>query len=100
MESYGTSSGKRYRVRYRRPDQTQTDLRGFKTERAAEVFTASTELSHARGEYIDVRATRATRATRAKIDEFGVQWLASQTHLKSSAFEPIEITWRLYVKPR
>ncbi len=94
MESYGTSSGKRYRVRYRRPDHTQTDKRGFKTKRAAEVFMASTELSLARSEYIDVRATRA------KIDEFGVQWLASQTHLKSSAFEPIEITWRLYVKPR
>jgi len=94
IESYETSGGKRYRVRYRRPDHTQTDKRGFKTKRDAELFMASTEVSLARGEYIDVQATRA------KIDELGAQWLASQTHLKPSAFEPIEITWRLYVKPR
>jgi hypothetical protein len=47
---------------------------------------ASTEVSLARGEYIDVEATRA------KIDELGAQWPASQTHLKPSRFEPIEIT--------
>jgi len=73
-------------LKIRRPDHTQTDKRGFKTKREAELFMASTEVSLARGEYIDVQATRA------KIDELGDQWLASQTHLKPSAFEPIEIT--------
>ena len=86
IESYETSGGKRYRVRYRRPDHTQTDKRGFRTKREAELFMASTEVSLARGEYIDVQATRA------KIDELGAQWPASQTHLKPSRFEPIEIT--------
>ena len=59
IESYETSGGKRYRVRYRRPDHTQTDKRGFRTKREAELFMASTEVSLARGEYIDVQATRA-----------------------------------------
>ena len=35
---YETASGKRYRVRYRKPDKAQTDKRGFKTKREAELF--------------------------------------------------------------
>ena len=37
---YETSGGKRYRVRYRLPDHSQTDKRGFKTKREAELFLA------------------------------------------------------------
>lgn len=34
--SYTTQSGVRYRVRYRKPDGSQTDKRGFKRKRDAE----------------------------------------------------------------
>ncbi len=33
IESYETSIGKRYQVRFRTPDRTQTKKRGFKTSR-------------------------------------------------------------------
>jgi len=94
ISAYETAAGKRYRVRYRRPDHSQTDKRGFKTKRSAQLFLASTEVSKSRGEYIEDSAGRAT------IGALGRSWLAAQTHLKPSAYEPIEIAWRLYVAPR
>ena len=42
---YETAAGKRYRVRYRKPDRSQTDKRGFKTKREAELFLASVEVA-------------------------------------------------------
>jgi len=40
IESYETSSGKRYQVRYRTPEHKQTKKRGFRTKRDAEQFAA------------------------------------------------------------
>jgi len=40
-------------VRYRRPDNTQTDKRGFRTKRDAENFLATVETSKLRGEWVD-----------------------------------------------
>ena len=46
IEKYQTSSGATlYRVRYRTPDNRQTDKRGFRTKRDAERFTATVEVS-------------------------------------------------------
>ena len=92
--AYETLAGKRYRVRYRKPDHSQTDKRGFRTKREAELFLAATEVAKARGEFIDMSASRIV------VRELGKTWLPSQTHLKPSAFSAIEIAWRLYVEPR
>jgi len=46
---YETSAGKRYRVRYRKPDHSQTDKRGFTTKREAELFLASVEVAKSTG---------------------------------------------------
>jgi integrase len=94
VERYATKAGYRYRVRYRKPDHTQTDKRGFKTKRDAELFLASVEVSKARGEFIDATAARAL------IAPLGAEWLARQTHLKPSARRPIESAWRIHVLPR
>lgn len=94
IEKYTTKAGPRYRVRYRKPDHTQTDKRGFKTKRDAELFLASVEVSKARGEFIDATAARAL------IAPLGAEWLARQTHLKPSAHRPIESAWRIHVLPR
>lgn len=90
---YETAAGKRYRVRYRKPDHSSTDKRGFRTKREADLFLATVEVSKARGEYVDPTDARVTIAT------LGTAWLASQTHLKQSALEPIQISWRLFVQP-
>jgi hypothetical protein len=59
VEPYETKQGRRYRVRYRKPDRTPTDKRGFRTKRDAELFLASVEVSKARGEFVDATAARA-----------------------------------------
>lgn len=50
ISRYQTADGKRYRVRYRTPDNRQTDKRGFTTKKAAEAFAASVEVSKLKGE--------------------------------------------------
>ncbi|WP_431246387.1 tyrosine-type recombinase/integrase [Leifsonia xyli] len=91
---YESAAGKRYRVRYRKPDHSQTDKRGFRTKREAELFLASVEMKKATGEYIDPTAARAT------VDRLGEAWLASRSHLKPSSAYVYESAWRLHVKPR
>jgi integrase len=93
IEPYETKNGRRYRVRYRKPDRTQTDKRGFRTKRDAELFLASVEVSKARGEFVDATASKAL------IGPLGEAWLARQTHLKPSSFRPVESAWRNHVLP-
>lgn len=50
VNAYETVAGRRYRVRYRTPGHQQTDKRGFRTKRDAELFLASLELAKARGD--------------------------------------------------
>ena len=94
ISAYETKAGKRYRVRYRKPDRSQTDARGFKTKRDAEAFAATVEVAKLKGEYIDAAAAKAT------VGELGPDWLARQTHLKPSALRPVESAWRVHVGPR
>ena len=93
IESYATTSGKRYRVIYRRPDHLQTQKRGFRTKRDAELYLSAIEIKKATGEYIDATASKAL------ITVLGSDWLASQTHLKPSSLHPVEVAWRRYVLP-
>ena len=93
IEPYETSAGRRYRVRYRKPDRSQTDKRGFRTKRDAELFLASVEVSKARGEFVDATAAKAV------IGVLGAEWLSRQTHLKPSSFRPVESAWRNHVLP-
>lgn len=93
VHSYETAAGKRYRVRYRKPDRAQTDKRGFKTKRDAELFLASVEVSKARGEFIDPTDGKALVGTLA------TAWLSNLTHLKPSSARPLEIAWRIHVMP-
>jgi integrase len=94
VAAYETAAGRRYRVRYRKPDRSQTDKRGFRTKREAELFLASVQVSMARGEFVDATAARET------IGVLGIAWLRVQTHLKPSSIRPVEIAWRLHVEPR
>ena len=94
VEPYETAAGKRYRVRYRKPDHLQTTKRGFRTKREAELFLASIEVSIARGEFLDPTAARET------IGVLGQNWIQLQSHLKPSSRRPIEIAWRVHVEPR
>lgn len=95
IEAYETGAGKRYRVRYRTPDHRQTDKRGFRTKRDADLFLATVEVSKATGEYIEPARARTT------IAELGVGWLeAKRSRLKPSSYKALEDAWRVYVMPR
>ena len=90
---YESADGRRYRVRYRKPDHSQTDKRGFATKRDAELFLANVEVSKSRGEYVDPTAARLV------IGDLGASWLASQTHLKPSTMRVVEMALRVHVQP-
>ena len=45
IEPYETSAGRRYKVQFRKPDQSTTTKRGFPTKRAAQLFLAQAELT-------------------------------------------------------
>lgn len=95
ISRYSTAEGQRYRVRYRKPDNSQTDKRGFKTKREAEVFLATVEVSKAGGTYVDPSHSKVT------IAELGEPWLlAKRASLKPSAYAPVETAWRIRVNPR
>jgi integrase len=93
VHTYETTTGKRYRVTYRKPDHSQGTKRGFKTKRDAEVFLASVVVSKAKGEFVDAGAARMT------VDALGKEWLNNQSHLKPSSHRPIESAWRVHVAP-
>lgn len=53
ISKYQTASGATlYRVRYRTPDNRQTDKRGFTTKRDAEQFANKVEVAKMTGAYI------------------------------------------------
>ena len=73
IEKCETKSGATlYRVRYRTPDNRQTDKRGFKTKRDAQDFASTVEVAKLRGEYVAASIGRTT------VGELGPAWLDRQ----------------------
>lgn len=95
IEPYETSKGRRYRVRYRKPDKSQTAKRGFKTKKEAELFLASTTLRKVNGDYVDPTQGRRTVA------EFAEQWRNGHLlHLKESSRVGMDQSYRTHVEPK
>jgi integrase len=96
ISRYQTASGATlWRVRYRTPDNRQTDKRGFSTKREAQEYANTVEVSKLRGEYVSPAIGRTT------IGELGPAWLERQCgHMKPSGFRTYESGWRVHVAPR
>jgi hypothetical protein len=95
IESYETSTGaKRYMVRYRTPQRTQTKKRGFKTKRDAQEFAATVEVEKTTGAYVAPSLGMIT------VGELGPAFLARQAHHKPSWTARIESVWRVHVEPK
>ncbi|MFM8600165.1 MAG: tyrosine-type recombinase/integrase [Mycobacterium sp.] len=95
VERYQTKGGTLWRVRFRTPDRKQSQKRGFRTKRDAELFAATVEVTKARGEYVGAAAGRVT------VGELGPAWLQRQRgHMKPSGFRSYESAWRNHVQPR
>ncbi|ALU38462.1 integrase [Kocuria flava] len=93
IESYETKAGRRYRVRFRKPDHSEGSKRGFKTRRDAQAYASALETSKNRGEYVDASAGRVT------VGELGPEWVERKRVLKPSSFRPLEAAWRNHVEP-
>lgn len=96
ISKYQTSSGATlYRVRYRRPDNHQTDKRGFKTKKAAEAFANTVEVQKLTGEYIPETAGRTT------VGELAPLWLTRKQQATAvSNYRMIESAYRVHVAPK
>ena len=95
ISKYANSTGKTlYRVRYRTPENRQTDKRGFTTKRDAERFANTVEVEKMTGAYIAPSLGQITVA------ELGPEWLARQVHHKPSWSARLESIWRIHVEPK
>jgi integrase len=96
IETYETASGaKRYMVRYRTPNRTQTKKRGFTTRRDAKEFANTVEVEKLSGTYVAPSAGRVT------IGDLGPGWLQRQAgHTAQSSQRSRESAWRVHVQPR
>ncbi|MCH9277238.1 site-specific integrase [Bifidobacterium amazonense] len=95
VTKYQTAGGVRYRVRYRKPDGTQTDKRGFKRKVDAENWAAKNiTVAKAEGTYIDPRRGKAT------VGELAEAWLAKKRlATKPSYYDDLEGAWNKWVQP-
>ena len=95
VTAYESAHGRRYRVRYTKPDGTPTEKRGFTRTSDAKIFLASVTMSKAWGEYIDPAASKLAVGFLADI------WLRSKRPpmLKPSSFAVLEQSWRTHVAP-
>src|SRR3546814_17773835 len=55
---YESVNGRRYRVRYRKPDRTEAEKRGLTTLREAKLYLSMVTVSKTKGEYIDQSYSR------------------------------------------
>lgn len=95
VSKYLNTSGKTlWRVRYRTPENRQTDKRGFTTKREADRFAATVEVAKMTGEYVAPSLGQIT------IGELGPAWLKRQVHHKPSWAARLESSWRIHVEPK
>ncbi|KAB1647127.1 site-specific integrase [Pseudoclavibacter sp. CFCC 14310] len=93
IEPYQTKAGKRWRVRYRKPDHSSTDKRGFTTKRDAQQWLATVQVADAQGAFVDPALGRA------KVASLAEAWLDTKKQLKPSSYAPLEAAWRNHVEP-
>ena len=96
IRQYATKDGKRYEVRYRKPDGTPTGKRGFRRKMDADAWgAANVTTAKSVGAYIDPQAGRRL------VEDFWVPWLAAKkTKAKPSYVETLERAWRVHVMPK
>ena len=94
--AYETKAGKKlYRIIYRRPDNTQTQERGFGRKRDALQRLAEVETTKAKGDYVDPADAKA------KLEVLAIDWLKGRKSvMKPSSYRPLESAWETHVKKK
>lgn len=78
ISRYETKAGTRWRVRYRKPDGSQTMQRGFKTKRDATEWWENTSSSMRAGEFVSKSDTRTL------VSELAERWFETKAIRKAS----------------
>lgn len=89
---YRTAKGEnRYRVRYRKPDGTQTDKRGFRRKIDAETWAAEhVTIAKATGSYIDPEGGKQ------RIGTLHDQWIAEKKPFwKATSGSNMDSAWKM-----
>lgn len=95
VHPYKTKQGKRYLVRYKKPDGAQASKRGFHTKFDAQQYLSTVDVAISTKRYIDPMDARIS------VGELAVVWLQDQAAvLKPSSFHPLQSAWRVHVDPR
>jgi integrase len=96
IEKYQIGGGATlYRVRYRTPGNKQTDKRGFRTKRDAQMWANNVEVTKLTGEYVAPSLGRIT------VDELATDWLSRKKQATApSHYRMLESAWRVHVKPK
>ena len=95
IRQYETKAGKRYEVRYRKPDGSATGKRGFKRKMDADAWGAANVTTAKNvGAYIDPQAGRRL------VEDFWHPWLAAKKTKAPSYVETLERDWRVHVAPK
>ena len=94
VRPYATAKGQRWSVRYRKPDRSYGEERGFTSERKAKDRLADLSTDMRRGQYVDPTAGRLS------IGDVGRRRLEQRrTLLKASTWDSEESAWRVHVEP-
>jgi integrase len=95
IRPYQSAHGRRYRVRYRRPDHTEAQKRGFVTVRDAELYLATVTMAKATGYFVDPKYAKLP------VGVFADAWLRSKRPpmLKPSSSAAVDLSWRRHVAP-
>lgn len=96
IRPYDTKGGRRYEVRYRKPDGTATGKRGFRRKMDADAWgAANVTTAKTTGAYIDPQAGRR------RVEDFWEPWIAAKkTRAKAATIASLDKFWRVHVKPK
>lgn len=94
VESYTTTRGRLWMVRYRDEDNRQRKKRGYRTRREATLALADLQVKLARGEWVDPQAGKITVGA---LHETYTEGLA---HLKESTRSKLQFSWTRWVQPK
>ncbi|GAB3303995.1 tyrosine-type recombinase/integrase [Epidermidibacterium keratini] len=94
IQPYESTKGRRYRVRYKRPDGRWTSKRGFARKSDAQAWLDSQRTAVRSGEWVDPQRGKVT------VGELGEAWLDRKKHLAASTQRALRISWEKHVKQR
>lgn len=95
IRQYETKAGKRYEVRYRKPDGTPTGKRGFRRKMDAEAWgDQHVNAAKRDGSFVDQSAGRTL------VSDVYAEWMDSRRPiLKPNTIRTDEATWKTHVEP-